>query len=156
MSYLERLDAKSAMKAEVEPAKGAKGAFDPFEGDPRGLIPELPAGCVSGLRRLRSMPTPRLLRPDLWPLAVSDAIGLVRDGWAAKAMALGWTELDLFGAVPTRDGDPAGDGLAVWLDGRRVLALCCTYAVVDSGDGRRSYFNRRAAEGAVLLWDLGR
>jgi len=154
MSYLERLDARAAMSAGTEPAKGAKGGFDPFEGDPRALIPELPAACADGLRRLPSMPSPRLVRPDLWPVVVSDALGLACDGWAAKAMALGWTDLDLFGAVPNRDGDPAGEGLAVWLAGRRLLALCSTYAVVEDVGGGRSYFNRRQAKGAVLLWRL--
>ena len=156
MSYLERLDARAAMNAGAEPLKGSKGGFEPFEGDPRALIPELPAACMGGLRRLQSMSSPRLLRPDLWPRVVSDALRLGRDGWAAKAMALGWTDLDLFGAVPDADGDSAGDGLAVWLAGRKLLALTAAYAVVDDGDGGRAYFNRREAAGAVLLWSLGR
>lgn len=156
MSYLERLDARAAMKAVEEPAKGAKGGFDPFAGDPPALIPELPAACVNGLRRLQSMPSPSLMRPDLWPLVVSDAISLARDGWAAKALALGWSPLDVFGAVPDCEGDPAGDGLAVWLAGRRLLAICEPHAVVDDGNGGRSYFNRRTVDGACLLWMLGR
>ncbi len=156
MSYLERLDARAAMSAGTEPAKGAKGGFDPFEGDPRALIPELPAACADGLRRLRSIPAPRLLHPDRWPLVVSDALGLAVDGWAAKALALGWSRVEIFGAVPDPAGDPAGDGLAVWMAGRKLLALTGEYAVVDDGGGGRSYFNRRAAEGAILLWRLGK
>jgi hypothetical protein len=155
MSYLERLDARAAMSAGAEPSKGLKGGFDPFKGDPRALTPELPAACADGLRRLQSMPSPRLMRPDLWPLVVSDALRLARDGWAANALALGWSELDLFGAVPDPHGEPAGDGLAVWLAGRKVLALCASFAVADDGDGGRSYFNRREQVGAVLLWSLG-
>ena len=155
MSYLERLDARAAISAGAKPVKGAKGGFDPFEGDPRSLIPELPAACADGLRRLRSMPRPRLVRPGSWPTVVSDALCLARDGWAAKALALGWEPLDLFGAVPDSAGDPYSDGLAVWLEGRPVLALTAEYAVADDGNGGRSYFNRMVRTGACLLWDLG-
>jgi len=156
MSYLERIAARAAISAGAEPAKGAKGGFDPFTGDPPALIPELPAGCAAGLRRFSSMQRPRLLHLDRWPLVVSDALSLAHDGWAAKALALGWATMDLFGAVPTRGGDPADDGLAVWLAGRRLIALCGTYAVVEDDDGGRSYYNRRQAAGAVLLWELGK
>jgi len=92
----------------------------------------------------------------IWRRVNEDAARLGNKGWAAKASALGWSAMDLFGAVPTRDGDPAGDGLAVWLGGRRILALCDTYAVVEDACGGRSYFNRRQAECAVLLWDMGK
>jgi len=110
---------------------------------------------TNGLNRLSKMAAPPLQRPEAWPLVVSDALGLARDGWAAKALALGWSPRDLFGAVPDPAGDPAGDSLAVRLSGRRVMALCGTYAVVEDVGGGRSYFTRREAEGAVLLWQLG-
>ena len=116
----------------------------------------LPNVVGHGLVALRTMPAPRLLHPDRWPLVVSDALSLAHDGWAAKALALGWSPLDLFGAVPDPAFDLAGDGLAVWLGGRRLIALCGTYAVVNIEGGGQSYFNRRQAEGAVLLWDLGK
>lgn len=114
----------------------------------------LPDDLVAGVRRLKVMRPPRLLKPDAWPIAVADADLLLASGWAAKAIALGWTPLDLFGVVPDPHGDPAGDGLAVWLGGRRLIALCGTYAVVDDVGGGRSYFNRKQAGGAVLLWEL--
>ncbi len=154
MSYLERLDARAAMSAGTEPAKGAKGGFDPFEGDPRALNPELPPACADGLRRLRSMPSPRLMRPDAWPQVVSDALGLADNGWAANAMALGWTDLDLFGAVTDRHGYADADGLAVWLDGRKLLALTAEYAGADDGNGGKSYFNRCNRLGETLLWNI--
>ena len=155
MSYLEKLDARAAMSAGAEPVKGAKGGFNPFEGDTRALIPELPAACADGLRRLGSMPAPRLLYPDRWPLVVTDALGLARNGWAAKALALGWSLLDLFGAVTDRGGYADADGLAVWLEGRPVLAISDTYASVGNGTGR-AYFNRSNRLGTTLLWEIGR
>ena len=154
MSYLERLDARAAIRAGAELPKGSKGAFSPFSSDPSALILELPEDVRRGLATLRSKRTPRLANPDRWPAAVSDALRLANDGWAAKAIALGWTDLELFGAVPDPDGDPAGDGLAVWLAGRELLAITSEYAVVGEHGGR-AYFNRRNCDGAVLLWSLG-
>jgi len=145
--------AKVAKPAEVN-ADGAKLSqlSQLSQADP---VP-LPDVVGHGLVALRSMRTPRLLHPDRWPLVVSDALSLACDGWAAKAIALGWSPLDLFGVVPDSLGDPADDGLAVWLGGRRLIALCGTYAVVEYNDGGRSYYNRRQAAGAVLLWELGK
>lgn len=99
---------------------------------------------------------PRDLNPARWPIAVTDAVKLGADGWAAKALALGWSDLDLFGAVPARDGDPDADGLAVKLVGRRMLALCASFATVDLGNGGRMYLHRGNNDGAVLLWRLGK
>jgi hypothetical protein len=122
-------------------------------------VPNVPAfpppSVTEGLEQLRKMAAPHISEPMCWPRVVSDALMLARDGWAAKALALGWTDLDLFGAVPNADGDPAGDGLAVWLNGRELSAMTADYAVA-AHPGGRAYFNRREASGAVLLWALGR
>ncbi len=115
------------------------------------------AGSLDGdVRSMMGAPPPRRVDPIAWQRVVDDALRLLDDGWAAKAMALGWSTVEIFGAVPDPAGDPAGDGLAVWMAGRKLLALTGEYAVVDDGGGGRSYFNRREAEGVVLLWELGR
>ena len=139
----------------VEPQKTANKEPCFTVSFPKGETHEtdLPDDVANGLRRLKVMRVPRLVRPDRWPGVVSDALSLARDGWAAKALALGWSELDLFGAVADPEGDPAGDGLAVWLSGRELLAMTAEYAVVGEHGGR-SYFNRRNCDGAVLLWEL--
>ena len=156
MSYLERLQAKAAMNAPTAPAKGAKAPSDPFEGEPTGRFTGMPSELSDGLRRLAIMPAPRLINPEAWPTAVSGALGLARDGWAEKALTLGWPALDLFGAVPDPAGDPEGDGLAVWLSGRKVLVLDEMCAVSGDANGGRFYFHRPRAAGAVLMWNLGR
>lgn len=155
MSYLERLDARAAMSDGSGLSKGAKGAFDPFAGERHDQLAELPSEMSAGLRRLAAMGAPRLVSPETWPVAVADALRLVTNGWALKALALGWLPLDLFGAVTDPVGDPYSEGLAVWLERRPVLALTADYAVADDGSGGRSYFNRMARTGACLLWDLG-
>ncbi len=124
---------------------------------PKGETHEtkLPDDVAAGLRRLKMMRAPRVLRPDEWPVAVSGAAYLANSGWASKALALGWSPLDLFGAVTDRDGYADADGLAVWLGGRPLLAICATYASVGDGTGR-AYFNRCNRLGDTLLWEIGR
>lgn len=127
----------------------------------RGFVPNvsfvtaLPPAISTGLKALKSMAAPRLRRPEARPGVVSDALSLAKDGWAAKAIALGWTDLDLFGAVTDANGDPYSDGLAVWLAGRKLLAVCATFAVAEH-DAGRAYFNRREQVGARLLWEINR
>lgn len=116
----------------------------------------LPADMRAGLLRLVNAPAPRLGHPELWPGVVADAVRLASEGWATQALSLGWSALDLFGAVTNPAGDPHCDGLAVKLDGRRVLAICATFATVAHADGGRSYLYRGDTEGARLLWALGR
>jgi hypothetical protein len=90
----------------------------------------------------------------LWPQVVADAARLASEGWVTQALGLGWQPLDLFGAVPDKLGDPDANGLAVKLDGRRILAICANFATVSGGDGARSFIYRGNNNGAVLLWDL--
>lgn len=116
----------------------------------------LPDDLAAGVARLKKMRAPRLLLPDRWPIAVADASYLAQSGWAAKALALGWYPLDLFGAVTDATGDPDADGLAVKLGGRRILAICGTFATVDGDRGGRIYLHRGNNDGAQLLWNLGR
>ncbi len=119
-------------------------------------VTALPSDIQDGLKRLSDMAAPRLRHPERWQAAVADANCLAAEGWASQALGLGWTKLDLFGAVPAAGGDPDADGLAVKLTGRRVLAVCGTFATAADEQGRRTYLHRGNTEGAVLLWALGR
>lgn len=117
----------------------------------------LPPAIAEGLAILTAAPAPRMRNPILWPQIVADAERLAADGWAQSALALGWTALDLFGAVIAPAGDPNSDGLAVKLEGRRVLAICASFATVSEGVGR-AYLYRPTQEptGRCLLWDIGK
>lgn len=115
----------------------------------------LPADVVAGLERLKDSPAPRLLHPERWPAVVADALRLASEGWAASALRLGWSPLDLYGAVPDKHGDPEADGLATKLAGRRIVALCASFATVR--DARSTTFIHRGNNaGAKLMWDLVR
>jgi hypothetical protein len=100
------------------------------------------------------MQAPRVRNTQAWRQAVSDALSLANEGWASRALALGWSPLDLFGAVSDPKGCPHDDGLAAWLDGRKLSMLSATFALVEA-DGCKSYFNRHDRGGARLLWEFG-
>jgi hypothetical protein len=123
----------------------------------------LPNDLAAALRRLETLPPPRKLeRTANWAGVVDDAMTLSRDRWAAKAMALGWTAGDLFGIGPRDDWD--FQGLAVWLDGRRIVMLDDKRAIAAdaSGAGRSAFERGGPRHGTqptiepVLLWDFGR
>ncbi len=123
----------------------------------------LPDDLAAALRRLETLPQPRKLeRAANWRGVVADAMMIARDRWAAKAMALGWTAGDLFGIGPRDDWD--FQGLAVWLDGRRIVLLDDKQAVVagDPGDYRSAFVRGGMRHGThptiepVMLWEFGR
>lgn len=115
----------------------------------------LPPDVVAGVTRLGDMACPRDVDPAAWSETVRDAVALAEEGWAYQALSLGWTLLDLFGAVTGRDDDPHADGLAVWLSGRKLRAISAIAATAVDADGGRHCFNRPRAAGARLLWDCG-
>lgn len=92
-------------------------------------------------------------RADRWPGIVTDAVSLVASDWAVLALARDWQPLHLFGAITDAMGDPYSDGLAVWLRGRKIIALLDGCVAVEDGTGW-AYFNRREQVGAKLLWEL--
>lgn len=107
----------------------------------------LPPVVVMGLRRLGAMPPPRSVRPDVWRGVVSDALMLRDDGWAATALGLGWSTLDLWGA--SKSGD---ESLSIWLRGRRLTLLDGATAIATDGE-QRFQFTRRSTAGWRLLWE---
>jgi hypothetical protein len=120
----------------------------------------LPPDLVAHLRLLAGLPAPRLEEPAQWRVAVRDALEIARRGWATSALALGWTSLDLFGVGQRDSWDYSG--LAVWLNGRTIVALDARLAVAVDGDTRECFLRggfghgKDAAEPPVHLWEFGR
>jgi hypothetical protein len=122
----------------------------------------LPDSVAAGLRRLRELPPPRKIEiSENWRGVVADALSMARDDWAANAIALGWTVGDLFGVGPCDDWD--FQGLAVWLDGWRIVLIDSAQAIAVSTDGERRHFLRGGTRhgscptiAPVMLWDFGR
>ena len=121
----------------------------------------LPDHLAASLRALEYMPAPRKIeQADRWRGIVRDALGVARDGWAANAIALGWSAGDLFGIGPRDDWEFSG--LAVWLRGRSIALLDQQRASVADGDRRAAFTRGGMGHGThptvshVLLWEFGR
>ena len=117
----------------------------------------IPPHVTAGLARLEAMPTPMLVNPKVWPLIVDDARRLIIQLWAGEALARGWHPLDLWGCWPGSDDDAADhrrDGLAVWLDGRRIVALDERVAIIRHGDRFMFYTRPRDYGERVFLWQI--
>jgi len=110
--------------------------------------------------RLSHLSPPKVHNRAAWFEVVQDAQRLVSEGWADRALDLGWTAGDLFGVGQRDSHDFAG--LAVWLEGRRIIVMDETIAVARDERGRAT-FNRRGfghgkdvRQPPVLLWQFGR
>lgn len=147
---------------EVEAAREARDIRDDRDVSSPivAIVPNVTANAIeAGILRLKTMRPPSGVDQVAWACAVRDATGLLEAGWAGTALALGWSPLCLFGAVPDPRGDPYGDGLAVWLSGRRVVAITEARAFVVDAHGNRRIYTRPAvlappAPGAVVLWKM--
>lgn len=121
----------------------------------------LPNHLAASLRVLEYMPAPRKIeQADSWRGIVRDALGIARGGWAANAIALGWSPGDLFG-IGQRD-DWEYSGLAVWLRGRSIVLLDQQRAIVADSDHRAAFIRGGMGHGThptvtpVMLWEFGR
>lgn len=117
----------------------------------------LSADLIAGLRALRGAPAPIITRPEVWGEIVSDAVNLTADGWARRALELGWDAYDLFGVG--RESSGQWESLAVWLAGR-------TMSLIDDHQARTAcggiYYLERWGRAAtafdqpIFLWEWGR
>ncbi len=118
---------------------------------------EAPREWAEGFARLDCAHAPADVSPARWRRFIDDC-GRFLDEWAAKAAALEWGPLDLFGCnkdKPFARIDQAG---LLWLlNGHRVAALTRDVAVVEMRSGVRQTYRRRSTQpGRVLAWELGR
>lgn len=153
MSYLARLREFQEKGQVEELPKLTKAPFVGFDSEASGLIPAIPPEIAMGLNRLREMRVPRISRPEVWREIVADALRLSSEGWAATAIGLGWTPLELWGASTQPDPWDDEHGLAVWLSGRTLVLIDDTMALVRDGT-RRLVFNRHEMTSAQYLWEI--
>jgi hypothetical protein len=108
----------------------------------RPRLPSVPLGDYSSAR---------------WATLRRDVNEFVIGPWSARAEALGWSELDLFGVHATRPTirvDQAG--LVVLLDGCKIVELSANVAILETPGGSRQSYRRKPDEpGRALVWELG-
>jgi hypothetical protein len=122
----------------------------------------LSAELVSSLRDLQAMvPPAKIENAAHWRPVVADALRIAREGWAARALTLGWSVYDLWGVGPVDDWEFSG--LAVWLAGRPLVRLDADHALAGGSDTFCSVFVRggpghgtQPTIAPVLLWEFGR
>jgi hypothetical protein len=144
----------------IPPVTDSASTLQPSDLDERAAIVEYGAGVprrwAEGYAALASMPAPTGFSSERWA-GIVDATGAFLDHWAAKAIACGWSDLDVFGcdaAAPDRRFDAMG--LVLLLDRACIVSLDPAGAdlIVQPGDARQRYRRRPLPPDTVSLWDL--
>jgi hypothetical protein len=116
---------------------------------------KLPPDIAEGLARLDTMRPPEGFGQSRWQLIVNDA-ALFADAWGARALALGWQPIELFGIHPEKpDARLDCRGLAFLLNGGTVVAMDAASATIVTPNGTKQRYSRWHDDpGAKLAWAL--
>jgi hypothetical protein len=113
----------------------------------------LPKEIAEGLARLDIMRPPEEFGQSRWRLIVNDA-ALFADTWGARALALGWRPIELFGIhseKPVARIDCRG--LAFLLNGGKVVAMDSVSATIVTPNGtKQRHYRWQDNPGAKLAW----
>src|SRR5262245_60862518 len=112
---------------------------------------------VASLARLPETQPPSGFPDERWPEALASALDFCEE-WAAPALALGWSPLELFGLHPTAPATRLDcKGLAfVVRPGARVVAITADVATIRTRTGALLSHDRRTVAGAMLAWEIVR
>jgi hypothetical protein len=105
------------------------------------LDPDKPAGDVP---------------PRRWLSFIDDCGRFLDRGWAARAAALGWGPLDLFGCDRERPFARDHLGLLWLVNGGTIVELHRARAIIETAGGAQQSYRRRPLEvgRVVLAWEL--
>ena len=114
---------------------------------------------AEGLAKLDTMARPANVSEKCWRQAVDAAARFCDQGWAAKASALGWSTLDIFGVDRIKpEGAIHMAGLIWLLKDKEIVAITNDAVIVETVGGARQSFRPRLdtsdAARRVLLWEL--
>jgi hypothetical protein len=142
------------------PSPSAAEIWDEAE-EERAAIAEHDGGAprvwVEALARLDPNRPPCDISPMRWLRFIDDCGRFLDEGWAARAEALGWGPLDLFGSNRDRSFARISQAGLLWLlEGRKLLALTADVAAIATHSGGKLTFYRQQLEASgVLAWELG-
>jgi hypothetical protein len=123
--------------------------------DVRSLLSAVPADWIAGVASLDAGNPPVAVRPEHWSAFVIAAKSFL-DNWATKAIDLGWTDLDLFGADASRPE-------ITWLNSGLVWSSP-NHGIVDLGADRvflrtpsgstQTYYRTPPLRVRTLPWEI--
>jgi hypothetical protein len=114
---------------------------------------------AEALARLDPSKPPGDVPPRRWLRFIDDCGHFLDNGWAARATALGWGPLDLFGCDRERPFARIDRAGLVWLiNGRKLVALTADSVAIETPSGGRQTYCRSPVEvgRVVLAWELSR
>jgi hypothetical protein len=116
-----------------------------------------PGVWAEALARLDPACPPCDISPMRWLRFIDDCGRFLDEGWADRAMALGWGPLDLFGCNRDKPFARISQAGLLWLlEGRKLLALTAdTAAIATQSGGKLTFYRRELETGGVLTWQLG-
>jgi hypothetical protein len=129
--------------------------------DERAAIAEHDGGAprdwAEGLSRLDPARLPADVSPRRWRQFIEDAGRFLDGGWAARAPALGWRALDIFGCDRERPFVRLDRAGLIWLiNGGKLIAMTADSATIERQSGARQTYRRVSAEPSciALAWEL--
>jgi hypothetical protein len=128
--------------------------------DERAAIIEYDGGApriwAEALARLDPARPPCDISPMRWLRFIDDCGRFLDEGWAARAEALGWGPLDLFGCNRDKPFARISQAGLIWLlEGRKLSVLTAdTAAITTPSGGHLTFYRRRLETGGVLAWEL--
>jgi hypothetical protein len=152
--------AKAAKVAKVEPSDVAEEAPWGEVEEERSAIIEYDGGAprvwAVALARLDPACPPCDVSLSRWQQFLDDCGLFLDEGWAARAEALGWGPLDLFGCNRDKPFARISQAGLVWLlEGRKLLALTAdTAAIATHSGGKLTLCRQQLETGGVLAWEL--
>jgi hypothetical protein len=116
-----------------------------------------PRAWAEGFTRLDPNNPPGDVPARRWLRFIDDCGRFLDGGWAARAVALGWGPLDLFGCNRERPFARIDHMGLLWLlNGRAIVEMQCDHAIIETLGGVRQTYRRRPVEvgRVVLAWEL--
>jgi hypothetical protein len=116
-----------------------------------------PPDWAEGFTRLDQTKAPADISPRRWLRFIDDCGHFLDDGWAARAAALGWGPLHLFGCDRKRPFARLDHRGLLWeINGGRLIVLYRDGAIIETPRGDRTRYRRQAPKvgQVVLAWEL--
>jgi hypothetical protein len=117
----------------------------------------VPRDWAEGLARLDPARLPADVSPHRWRQFIDDAGRFLDCGWAARAAALGWRALDIFGCDRERPFARLDRAGLIWLIYcGKLIAMTADTATIERPSGARQTYRRVSAEPSciALAWEL--